>query len=258
MAFAEVASSRVGNSSKTANQASTTITVDNAEYTAGRLAVLAIAVDNNQTTDGDENAVTSISDTRSNTWVKAKAFTNGQGGAQSGATIELWYSELTTSIQNGDTVTINFSNSASRDASAKIMKAFTYGAGNTIAVEATNTLANDGADPGSLNATTANIECLRVRAIAAEGVPSALTITTNWTNLAESGWFGTTGGSGATNMACAAEWRISTGTSDASDPTFAAVDCASVYVAFKEVVTAANFNLRKYIYTRAMQDASIY
>lgn len=229
MAFGFIGAALTAQSS-TANQAST-LTASFAR-TAGRLYVIVVAVDNNQTTDGDEGAVTSITHS-GESFTKAAEFTNGQGAAQAGATVSIWYLVAAANAGN-NTGTINFSNSTSRDKSASTVGEFTRDTTQTIAVEATNTLANDGADPGSLNATTANIECLRVRGIAAEtNSITALTPTTNWT-----AWDGnqTGGGGSAANMAVRAEHRISTGTGDASDPTLFAADCASVYVAFKEVI----------------------
>jgi len=105
----------------------------------------------------------------------------------------------------------------------------------TIVIEATNTLANDGADPGSLDATTANIACLRIRGIAGEtNDTTALTVTSSWTAFTGNN---TAGNPTASNMGVRGEFIISTGTGAASDPTYVAADHASVYVAFKEKFT---------------------
>lgn len=208
-------------------------------YAAGTLMLIYGALDNFQTTDGDEVAITSITDTVGNTYTKAKAFTNGQGTAQTGATVELWYSLITIGFagSSANIFTANFSNATSRDATVIGYKGFSLGAGNTVAIEGTSaTLANDAADPGSLNVTTSNIECLRVRVIAAETNSStALTVTAGWTALPGGQ---TASGAAAANQALRGEFIISTATSAASDPTFTAVDNASVYVAFKEVAGA--------------------
>lgn len=228
MAFTALGANSGSINSKTANQSSAAISRN---LTLGNLFVYIIAVDNNQTTDGDEGAVTSITDTSGNTWLKAAEFTNGQGSAQAGATCSIWYSVITSG--GATTITANFSNSASRDASACCIYDFSFDPGSTIAVEATNTLANDGADPDSLNAVTANIACLRVRGIAAEtNSTTALTTTPGWTSFDNNQ---TSGGGSAANIAVRGEFIISTGTGAASDPSYAAADCASVYVAFKEV-----------------------
>jgi fibronectin-binding autotransporter adhesin len=226
-----------GNSS-TANQASQNFTVTSTQL-VGVFAVLIIAVDNNQTTDGDEGAVTSVTDSAGNTWSKAAEFCNGQGSAQAGATCSIWYSTITSQLTGASsTITVNFSNAASRDKSAVGGSgAFTIGAGSVVSVQGTNTLANDGADPGSLNFTTPNEEFLRVRGIAGEtNSTTALTNTAGFTSTDSSQ---TSGGGATANMAVRGEWIISTGTGAASDPTWTAVDCASVYVAFKETLGGA-------------------
>lgn len=225
-----------GANSATANQASFTFTLTNGEaLDAGEFAYIVVAVDNNATTDGDEGAVTSVTDSQGANWLKAGEFTNGQGSAQAGATCSIWYLVATVNYSGTDTVTVNYSNSASRDRSAVLARTYTIGAGNTVEVAGTATLANDGADPGSLDVTTANAEHLRVRGIAAESSSTtALTPTTNWGAITSTAAT-TAGGGSAANMACRAEDRVFTGTNAASDPTLFAADCASVYVAFAEV-----------------------
>lgn len=215
--------------SSTANQASFDL-VTNQAVAIGELAVIIIACDNFASVDGDEGAVTSISD-GANTWTKAKEFCNSQGGAQAGATVSIWYTKATTQINNGATITVNLSNATSRDKTCATAWKWYLNGGSTLAVEATNTLANDAGDPGSLDATTANLECLRIRGIAAEtSSVTALTVTNGWTKFTDTQ---TAGGSAATNMAVRGEWIESTGTGAASDPTYTAVDCASAYAAFK-------------------------
>ena len=236
MAFSAVASSASNGNSKTANQASVAIPGLNT-WTAGRLLLIFVACDNNQTTDGDENAITSMTDDSggTNVYQKAAAYTAGRGAAQGGATIELWYSLLTSNLTTSHTITANLSNATSRDATARSTQAFDIGGGNTISIEGTPaTNATTGGDPPSMNVTTANIECLRVRAIAAEIDTGTFTATASPVFVAISG-SNTTGGSAVTNMAVKGEYIISTGTGAASDPTGFTADHASVYVAFKEV-----------------------
>lgn len=258
MAFAHVGNIGSGNSA-TANQAAAICTYTTAASGIGDLAVLVLAVDNNQTTDGDENAVTSAGDNQGNTYLKGAEFTNGQGSAQAGATCSIWYCVLAHSVASGDFITANLSNATSRDRTAFTIHRFSFGAGNTLAIEGTpGTLANDGADPGSLNVTTSNIECLRVRGIAAESSSATALTATDGTWTVMTGDQTGSGGSAA-NMAVRGEFKISTGTGAASDPTLFAADCASVYVAFREVVTATpNFNPRKYQVNQAVNRASTY
>lgn len=217
--------------SATLNQASSVLTTT-ATLEVGNVAILAIAVDNHQTTDGDEGAVSGVVDSAGNTWVKAAEFTNGNGVAQGGATCSIWYTKATTQLTSGGTITASFTNSASRDASAMSAHEFTVTAGAVISVEASATLANDGADPGSLNATTPNAEFLRFRAIATESkVTVVLTPTAGWTAITA---MGVSVGATTVCMWVSGEFIISTATSAASDPAAYVSTHSSVYVAFKE------------------------
>lgn len=265
MAFADLNIFNAANSS-TANQASITINTGGT-YPVGTLAVLIIALDNNQTTDGDEGAVTGITDDASggsNTWSKGAEFCNGRGAAQGGATCSIWYSQLARQLTGANVITAALSNATSRDKTAYMIRGFSVGAGSTIAVEGTPaTLANNAADPGSLNVTTGNIECLRVRGIAAESnATTDLTVTASWTDfwtVASGSTVTTAGGGSAANMAVRGEFRINTATSAASDPTLFAADCASVYVAFKEVSVAFNTQKRNQLFIlQAKKRASFY
>lgn len=216
----------------TANQTSTTLTTGGTTISAGELLVIVVAVDNNATTDGDEGAVTSVT-AGVNNLTKAAEFTNGQGAAQAGATCSVWYSIIGTTTTSN--VVANFSNSTSRDKS--VISGWRYTVTNSPLTLTTNTLAVDGGQPGSLDATTTNTECLRIRAIAGEtNSTTALTATSGWTSWDAGngvGW-ASTGGGAAANIALRVEHRIVTGTNDASNPSYASVDHASVYVAFQE------------------------
>lgn len=221
--------------SKTANQAS--ISVTECTSNAGEVIVVVIAVDNNQTTDGDEAAVSFSTETNGNTYSKACEFTNGQGGAQSGATVSVWYSLLTNATTSGNTATFNLTNSASRDASSYRSMEFTIAASSTISVAGTcQTLANDNADAGSQTISgLSSSEYLFFRGIASETDTGAISSTTaSYTSNA--GATCTAGGGEATNMCATMEYRILTGTGDTSDPTMAdtTADRASVYVALLE------------------------
>jgi hypothetical protein len=225
--------------STTANQSTLVLTTATTAGAAGDFAVLRYAVDNNQTTDGDEVAVTGITDSAGNQWSKGAEFTNGQTAAQAGTTCGVWSCNLSAALAIGSTITLTFSNNTSRDASAAALEYFTKASGTYGVLEGTNppgTLAADGAAAGSLNVTTANIACLRIRAIASESsTATALTKTAAFTAVLSQAV--TASGATATNQGIRGEYLISTGTGQASNPTAGAgsVDHASVYVAFKEI-----------------------
>ena len=230
----------VGN--KTANQSTLNGDVLAGTAAIGDLVVVAVAVDNHQTTDGDEGAVTSITDTGSNTYTKAVEFCNGNGSAQTGGTISIWYSVLTTaiSVDTFDALTVNFSNNTSRDAAAIAAGEFTKGAGTTISVAGSSTLATDGADPGDITlGSLSSREYLWIWGLAAEGPNTdAYTYDADYTGI---GTVGTTGGAAGSNIHLRHQYRIMTGTTDtvAISSDTADRDYAQALVAFYEVSSVA-------------------
>lgn len=231
MAFASVGTLGTNNT-KTANMSSKVLTTS-AQAEAGNLVVVAVAVDNATATDQDEGAVSSVTDSAGgNTWTKGKEFSNSGGAAQGGSVISVWFSKLAVQIPSGGTITANFTSSTSRDAA--VISAWEFTVDGSVEIEATNQAAEDqaSAPPGSLDATTANIACLRIRAIACEDTGGSGTPTSGWTEMADAT---TSGGGAASNQELYTEFRISTGTGDASDPTFDSSDQVSVYVALREV-----------------------
>lgn len=219
------------------------LTTDTTGAVAGDFAVLLIAVDNDQFGDGDEGAVVGITDNAGNTWRKAVEFTNGQGLLEAGTTCGMWFSNLTANLPIGSTVTIDLS--TVRDAFAVTLHYFTKTATLDGAVEGTpGTLADDNAAAGSLDVTTSNIACLRIRATASES-----NSTTVWTKTAAFDavltQLVTVIGGPNFNQGIRAEYDVSTGTGQASAPTggAGAVDNASVYVAFTEVPKYAGFGM---------------
>lgn len=195
--------------------------------------VVIVSIDNTQTTDGQTSEVTGVTDTQGNIYVKIGEFCNGQTAADAGATVSVWKSKLTTSLVNGNTVTATLANS--KTAKALCSFCYTVGAGNDLALVAGSlqTLANDGADPGSMTISgLPSKEYLFIRGIASEATSTNGTASTNFTRFTVVG--GTSGGSAATNMSTWGEYRIVTGTGATSDPTVAATDNASVFFALEE------------------------
>jgi hypothetical protein len=207
----------------------------------GDFVVAFIASDNVVTTDGNTNTHQSlVTDASEVTWTKVYEFTNGQGAANAGACLSMWLSTACPDTELGPT-TVAFSGSLTKK--AMVAQRFTVGAGNTLGINAATpaTLANDGADPGSLAlGSLSNSEHLWVRGIAAEtNSDNTVTPSTNWTGIGGGAGGSTTGGGAAANMAAGGEYRILTGTTATSDPTWVSADCASILAAFDEVVGAA-------------------
>ncbi len=218
--------------SKTANQSSASRTI-NQNASVGDFLVAIAVVDNNGSTNGDFGAVTSVTDAAGNTYQKAVEFQNAGNATQGGVVVSIWFSNLTFAMTaNTTTITWNFSNNTSRDASVvgsiKLLKDTTKNA--TVVGTATEAIATN---PGSLNVTGENIEHFRLRVVGLESATTtALTGTTNWTVLTGAQ---TSGSSDNSNVGIRMEYRIVTGTNSASDPNNAYnVDMASCYVAWKE------------------------
>jgi hypothetical protein len=235
MAFADGGS--LGATGSTgANQASLALTTT-AAVAAGDLVVVCVAVDNPQ--NAGDAGVSGVSDLAGNIYNKAIQVCNAVA-AQGGASCSIWWTQATNALaaQTG-AITATFGTASTSDASGLTARKFTVGAGNAVAIEGTpgTLLHNTAADPGSLNVTTANIQCLRVRACAVQvGNNTNLTPTASWTAWAN----GNSATSGTTSEMCArAEHRIVTGTGAASDPTYVSAVNANCYVAFKEVAPIA-------------------
>lgn len=240
MAWSHNASFPIATSNKTSGSSISYPSVG-PNVSAGDFVIVCVAKDNTQTTDGETSEVTSVTDSSgTNTYTKLKEFTNGQGAANGGATISLWGCVLATALTGGSGWTANLSGSVT--AKAIMIDVYSIGAGSSVTVEGSATLANDNADPGSMTISgLTSQEYLFFRAIACENDNTGLGITptTNYTGVSATG-AGTTGGGNASNMSIKAERRIFTGTGDTSDPTAnATFDCASVYVALKEASAGA-------------------
>lgn len=224
-------------SNKTAGTTTLQCTVATQNLDAGNIAVLWFAGNELATaTTADHNnlLLTSVTDSGSNIWTVQRCFTNTQTtGAADGATTCIATSKLTTTLTSGSgTITATF---AAITAKAMVVREFTVGAGNTIAVVGTpQDLANDPPqDPGAMTISgLANSEHLFVRSTALERANATWTVTAGHT-LATCN--GTGGGPAPTNMNICGEFRILTATADTSNPTATAVDSASIFIAFNEV-----------------------
>lgn len=153
MAFGTVGSIGTVNHNSAAN---TLALVTSAAVEVGNVAAVIYAGDNlgSGADNVDANEVTSVTDTRGNTWAKLKETSNNNAGAGNGATVSVWYTTVATQIQIGDSITFNLSGNVTAKAASGWE--FTKGAGTTLAIEQTNSEVGDAVDPGviSLSAMT--------------------------------------------------------------------------------------------------------
>lgn len=201
----------------------------------GDLVVVVVALDNTATTDSDSTTVSSVTDTKGNTYVKARERTNTAGGAAAdGACLSIWYSNITIAWAVGNFITANH---ASLTARAIVTIAFSPTNANGGTLDATTAENHtDGSDPASFSLTPAggSREYLWIYGLAAEG-PSGDTDTpdsTNGWNLAAQG--ATSGQSAVTNMYASAGYQIATASSKTCDWTHTARDNQQLLVAFTE------------------------
>lgn len=228
----------LGSSQEKVDDTSLTLAIT-AAAEANNVIVVLVAFNNVGTVDGDNAAISSVTAPGAgNTFTKTLEFENAQGAAAAGAGISVWVLKVVTTIAINDLITVTFA--ANNAAKAMTAWEFSIGAGNVVTVQTSTTLANDGADPGSMNLTPPNAEFLWVRGIAKEGIQGTFTKTVAYSN--EFGQNGTSGGGAATNMSVVGEHDILTGTTNASDPTWlvSASDHASILVALKEGVSTAS------------------
>ena len=224
MAFASVGT--LGTGSSSSGGTSVAITTS-ATAEAGNLVVLIVALDNHSTSDQQTTEISSISDSGSNTWTKAGEYCNGQGAANAGATVSVWFSKLTTQIASGGTITATLANSKTY----KCLTAweFTVGSGTIQTAGTLQVEAVDSGDTGSMAISgLTSKEYLFVRGVASEeGSIQMFTPTASHTEFTEV--------DAADNMAATGEFRILTGTGDTSNPlqnsTF---DNVSVFFALEE------------------------
>jgi hypothetical protein len=225
----------LGATGSTANNQTTLDLATAAAIAAGEFVCVVVAADN-IASGGDDNACSGVTlGIGGQALLKATQIANAVA-AQGGASCSIWYGVATSALASGGTIRATFGSGTLVDASGLTARKWTIAAGNLVQIEGTpgQLVNNTGADPGSLNVTTANIECLRVRGIASQvGNNTNLTPTASWTAWAN----GNSATTGTTGEICArAESRIFTGTGAASDPTYVSAIYASAYVAFKEVL----------------------
>lgn len=227
----------LGATGSSANNQATLVLTLAASVSKGDLMIVVVADDNrlgSADADGSEVSSVQANGSPATAFTKIIGWSNNNAAAQAGASCSLWAGIAKADLTTSNTITATFTSSTLSDATAMTARRFTYSSAGlltVVGVGPTNTLSNDAADPGSLDATTVNAEHLRIRGIGAEvGNNTSLTPTAGWTAW-DNGNSAATGTSA--EMCARAEHHISTGTSDASDPTYVAADCASVYATFR-------------------------
>lgn len=224
------------NFTKSANATSKVLTLT-AGASVGDLVVVIHCVDNAGTTNNvDEGSITGISNSgTANTWNEIGERTGTSGSAQDGIASCMYWSQITSAMSASATITLTYSSTTNRD--AHVMIAWKFTPTGTVSVEGTPLLTGKTpSGPDAMDVTTSNIECLRIRMWGAAGTNANETPTSSWTEMFDGA---TSGGGEASNVNMYAEYIVSTGTGQSSDPTggTGVYPCAEIYAAFKEVST---------------------
>lgn len=221
-----------GSTGNASNNNSNVVVTLNAQVGVGSnandLLVLAVGVNNfSSVSNADEGAVTSVTDTNSNTWTKFREITQGNAATTVGTVCSVWYSRTNTALTTANTVTANFSNNTARDGATALVRRFTV-QGGVFPLDSTYVISATSSFPSVDLAANAD-SVLRMRAVAARTTLTSMTTTAGWTSL------GTTRASATVNQAIFGEFIISAATTAASAPKVsAAAQNASVYVVFRE------------------------
>jgi hypothetical protein len=222
-----------------ANSASISMTTA-AAASAGNLVVVTVCCDNNSSSNGDFSEISGVT-IGGNAATKAVELTSAGGAAQAGCTVSIWYLQLAGNLASSSTITASFTTATtSGDANAIQAREFVVASGKTVSVEAINSVATAAGSlqqPTALDATTSNIECLRVCANAIEGGSitqlNVLASNSNWSLWWTAGALERTSGS-ASAIHSITEARISTGTGAVSQiGAVSGGDHATAYVAFR-------------------------
>jgi len=202
---------------------------------AGEVVILTIASDNLSGT-GATNDHLSLSDGGTGSWVKVYEYTYGPSGANSGATVSVWYLR----VPPGGTVNPTINLSASGAKKAAVYERFTTTDTAAVVAVVGAPYAPQGSfeparDPSGMAISGAPLrEYLGIRGIAAESnSTTALTPSAGWT--APNSANGTSSGGGsAANIAARMEWDIATASDWSSDPTLYAADGATLLALLTE------------------------
>jgi hypothetical protein len=225
----------LGSAQNKTSQTTISFTVGSTGAAADALLLVLIGSDNVETADSEDGSdISSVSDSKGNTYARAKTFTNGQGAVRAGVTVGIYYSKLTSELVTGDTVTVTFSEAVT----AKVMSVarVQIDTGKDVAIAGTDVQADDEADPSEISISgLTSRDYLFVYAIARESnIPVSNDLDYSAFNSNQ-----TSVGAANTNIALAGAARILTGTGDSVDLTAGTTDdFAQAYVAFSLEVPA--------------------
>ena len=232
----------LGTANDTTADTSFTLT-PSATLNSGNIGILIIAKDNEGTTDTSNDECDEPTDSVGNTYTKLREYTNGNGAADAGATVCVFFTKATTDLTTAGTVTMTVTTNSVK---AATFWEFTIGAGNTIQIAGTpGDLAEDSVQNAGLIAISGldSKEYLFVRGTAIEYNQTGTSIpTASHTEITE-----VTANTGTidTSMLATGEFRILTNTADTSNPTgdTGNRDYSSTFLALEEVAGGSTIDI---------------
>jgi hypothetical protein len=224
----------VGRAGSTGNATANASTMDitlNGQVGSGAarndLLVCVYAMGSSTTVAAVTTRVTAITDTASNTWLKAQEFL-GPSASSLNMVCSIWYTNVQNALTTTDVVTITHSTRAGQ---AAIVWRFTHGSGVVRNVASTYGATNGTSSPGTLDIADTATELLRFRGVASRTTLAAMTTTAGWTTI------GTTRASATVLTSVYGEFQITSASTAASNPVLPghSTQCtASVYTVFED------------------------
>lgn len=223
---------------------------------AGNVVVVLVAIDNITTDAGGVSAETTditVTDSAGNTYTRAVEFTNGNTTAGNSVAAGIFYSQLTSQLNSGGTITVTMG--ANTQCKAASAWEFTKDSGTTLSVVGKVTQASDStSDPAAYsNSGLSSKEYLFIHVHGIEWTTASGT----WANDADytdiTGT-GTSGGANTNNIRVQGGFRIATLTGDEVDVSFdETTDHAQALIALEEVAAAGGATRRRRLLLMGVQ-----
>ena len=202
----------------------------------GKILIVRCMSDNADAThDADASLHSSVTDSRGNTYTKAKEWQFGTGGAGAGVTVSLWYCKVATALLENDLITLTLAISVTAKAIGATQFSIT---GASVSLAGASGVVGTGTTPSVTLSGLPSAEYLWLGVTGREG-PTGDTVTADadygfQADLIE----GTSGGNALTNVSDDhGGYRVATLTSDTYNPTLGTSrDYATILVAIQEVV----------------------
>jgi hypothetical protein len=217
-------------------------------YPAGDVVVVWAGTTNVTTGGGAQTGIDTsgltITDSKTNTWIRAKAFEDAGSSASNKSLAAIYYTHVTNALVSGDTVTMALTAAASGQVKKAItVRGFTGATGTTVTVDAsTGIVASGGTTSGNLSiADLASNEYLFLSCY----VNNNNTVNTICSGDTTNGWAlgsgqnGSSGGAAGSNIVEAYNYQIATATGVTCNPSFTTLThVAHVIVALRAASAA--------------------